>query len=339
MTIARESGWLVRRGAGAGAGVTLVELLVSMAIFSLVVVLLSGVLARTQEVNRSVSSQVYQFREARRAFDAMSQVLAQATLQTYWDYDHVEAGGRLVPSAYVPRSDLRFVAGRASVLLDSGDERVHPGHALFFQAHTGFSRDPDAAGFNGLLNSWGYFVEYGDRNDRQPGFLDDGSGGGRLYRLVEFRQPAEQLTIFRDGAADNGWFRSPPPGQRRVLAENILLLTALPLWPGQDEDDAGVAYDYDSAGILSSQPRMHQLPARVRLTLVALEAGAAGRLAAEDRLATLLPEGLFADPARFEADLGQVRARLDQERLGHRVFTTTVALRAARWTAGGEGEP
>lgn len=335
MTLANKN---TRPNRRAGA-LTLVELLVSMAVFSLVVVLLAGVLARTEEVNRSVSSQVYQFREARRAFDLMTTVLEQATLQTYWDFDYVRTGGRQVPSAYVPRSDLRFVAGQAGELLDGGDGLAFPGHALFFHAHTGFSREPGNAGFNGLLNSWGFFVEYGDDSAELPGFLEQGADRLPLFRLIEMRQPAEQVSIFRDGVADDRWFRSPPPADRRVLAENILLLLVLPLAPGQEPDDAAASYDFDSAGILWPQPRVHQLPARVGLTLVALDPGAAGRLAGEDRLRDLMPQGLFFDPARSEEDLSQLRARLDEEGLGHRIFTTTVALRAARWAAGGQRNP
>jgi uncharacterized protein (TIGR02599 family) len=82
----------------------------------------------------------------------------------------------------------------------------------------------------------------------------------------------------------------------------------------------------------------HQLPPELRLTLVALDENSWQSLSDRDQqnaqstLIGLVNERLFRRPADFATDIQQLQAQLRVHRLEHRIFTTTVPIRAARWT-------
>ena len=88
------------------SGFTLVEVLVSAGIVVVLMVVLLGMTDQTQRLVRSTSAKVEQFQEARVAFEAMTRRLAQATLNTYWDYDNPTK-----PTKYIRSAELR--AGKA----------------------------------------------------------------------------------------------------------------------------------------------------------------------------------------------------------------------------------
>ncbi len=297
---------------------TLVELMTSLVIISLLMLLLVGIVNQTSSVWQRTSGKVEQFREVRAGFDAMTTQLAQATLNTYWDYDN-----RVNPQKYQRRSELRFISGPVEeVLGSSGPDRLT--HCVFFQAPLGqtIERTSDDSekygGFENLLCTWGYCVEYGDDKDRRPPFLPESKFPLRhRFRLMELAQPAEENQIYRytsggpsTAPASNKYNKREwvtnvanvsGVSQRRdrVLAENVIALIITPRLAQADEIEVkGSAanpdlsplapnYLYDSApptGAGDARYRdgrtnpLHQLPPILQVTMVAIDELSAGRL-------------------------------------------------------------
>jgi uncharacterized protein (TIGR02599 family) len=133
---------------------TLVEVMVS----TVIVVILAGILiSATDMTARSfarTSAKIEQFSEARRGFEAMTRRLAEATLNTYFDYydatgqprpifngDPTNANYKssrdFIPASYGRQSELRFVAGPMDKLDPAAEDFDRPTHGVFFQAPAG----------------------------------------------------------------------------------------------------------------------------------------------------------------------------------------------------------
>jgi uncharacterized protein (TIGR02599 family) len=265
----------------AQAAFSLVELMVSVAVLSLLMMLVFQMLDETQKTWSRAKGMVSSFKDARDGFEAMNRNVSQATLNTYIGYDTASATSP-IPRKFARKSELHFVSGPASELLENAEGRTRLTHAIFFQAPLGYqtfetrSRSgnrKDAYGeLDSLLNGWGYFVEFGsDRVDR-PQFLNTLSppvAERYRFRLMEFRQPAEATTIYQYKLEDNRptqeektweWFRSrkfgiehpannDPQGSigdirtTRPLADNII---ALIISPRLAENDIAASEDNTS---------------------------------------------------------------------------------------------
>ena len=186
-------------GACKSAGFTILELLVSIAVVSVLLVVLASVSGHVQKVYRSSMGKAEQFREARTAFEAITSRLAQAALNTYWDYDNPNN-----PTRYMRQSELRFQSGNAPALLGN---TYPPSHAIFFQAPLGLTTNSTAyGGLDNLLNTWGYFIEFGDDSNIRPGFLDTSGVAKRpRFRLMELSLPTENLAL-PGNSTTSTWF-------------------------------------------------------------------------------------------------------------------------------------
>lgn len=336
----------IRRGA-----FTIVELMVTVAILSLVLLILSSITDATRRTWIYTSGKVEQFRAARDAFEAMTRKLSQATLNTYWDYDSLTA-----PSRYLRQSELRFISGGAAELTARGNAT---GHAIFFQAPLGYAEDSARYGdLQALLNTWGYFVEFGDDAAFRPPFVTEEIVPYRhRFRLCEMMEPADRLSIYRytNGQPSyNGrqWFTEPlnaSPSNVRVLAENIISLIVLPRLAPQ-EDPSGTklapAFSYDSTAT-GSDPSINsknQLPPVVQISVVAVEEASFNRfLHGRPTGATSLSSDLgllfqqpgdLEDPAKpgLAQDMERLGTILRDNRIGHRAFTTNVSIKGAKWS-------
>jgi uncharacterized protein (TIGR02599 family) len=269
-------------------GFSLIELLVSVAVLGLIMVLVFQMLERTQNTWKRARNSVAEYKDARVAFESITRRLSQATLNTYWGY--VRRTNGLVTS-FERKSDLHFVSGPSSVLLGptpppNAGNRVT--HSMFFQAPTGYTeiREGDRlkyGKFPNLLNSWGYFVEFGTDQGDRPAFINQLDNAPRVrarYRLIEYCQASEGLQIYAEKLGDDTktslapaqlyrWFLNDgtfgcncpnnyPVGNTggdtllgrttRVVAENILALIVLPAESLDEElrDDLAPKYYYDS---------------------------------------------------------------------------------------------
>lgn len=262
----------------AAAAFSLIELMVSVAVLSLLMVLVFQMLDETQKTWSRAKGMVSSFKDARDGFEAMNRNVSQATLNTYIGYDMGGTNAN-IPKRFARKSELHFVCGPASELLESSEGRTRLTHAIFFQAPLGYqtfetksraSTRKDVYGeLDSLLNGWGYYVEYSsDRVDRPPflSSLNPPVAERYRFRLMEFRQPAEATTIYQYKLEDIRpsqdekvweWFRSrkfgiehpansDPQGGAgeirtvRPLADNII---ALIISPRLAENDVAASED------------------------------------------------------------------------------------------------
>jgi len=333
---------------------TLVEVLVSTAIVALLLVILLSITNQINAMYRQTTKRAEQFRQAREAFDAISRRLGRATLNTYWDYDNPSS-----PTNYVRQSDLRFVSGPTEAVAGAPPAgKRWPGHGVFFQAPLGAS-DPGQTtlgGLTSLLNTWGYFVEFGSDAAFRPAILD-GSRVQPRYRsrLCELIQPANALSIYQ---YTSGWDSSGLPKNLtytgsnwfsttiaqtansrpvHVLAENVIALVLLPKLAAQ-EGATGTRlapeYLYNSSAtrpVADINPK-NQLPPLVQITMVALDETSARRLESGAAMPDLGLDRLFQTADQFDADLGTLKKNLDDKKLSYRVFTSAVRLKEAKWS-------
>ncbi|MDB6116879.1 MAG: Verru Chthon cassette protein, partial [Verrucomicrobiaceae bacterium] len=290
-------------------GMTLLEMLVAMAIFGVVMLTIGHAISMMQNTWTKVRGKADGFRNTRLALDLVAGRIGQATLNQRWKFD--DSG---TSPQYVTDSDLHFVSGPARVLLSDMQNAV--GHAVFFQAPFGES-DPardskDMRRLNSTLNAWGYFVEYGPDKDEKPAFMNDNPDRfppRNRFRLLEFRQPASELTLFdmddsippmlKINKATSwtqlfSWFHDPikrgATHQSRhltVVAENILAFIVTPLDPRKRDANSDLSTPapyqvapnsmWNSRGFQIGETaasgqlsQRHHLPPAVQLTAIAI---------------------------------------------------------------------
>jgi uncharacterized protein (TIGR02599 family) len=337
---------------------TLVELLVSMTVLAMIMVVSAQVITETQRTWTQGSARAEQFREARVAFEAITQNLRQATLNPYTTY--LYSNGTTVPSdktdapqSYVRKSELQFITGRSATLLGGGDASTTPLHSVFFQAALGVSNRTGYDGMTNLLCGRGYFVSYGSDLGWRPPHV---TINRNRYRLMEYRPASEKNSVysvdsglwFADAlsqgvtAADSGTYRAAT----RPVAENIMALIISPRvakenLAGGGGDPTWIApnYEYDSTKVVvgggntDPQGTQHMLPPIVTVTLVAIDEASARKLeeTAGANAPSVIPSNLFTNVANFENDLNSLEASLVANKLTYRVFSSAVALRNAKW--------
>lgn len=358
-----------RRDAKPG-GFSLVELMISMAVLAVILVITLSIVANTQSALRQATASTEQFRSAREAFDTLKRHISDATLNTYWDYEYDSAG---LPLQYSRQSELHFVSGPAKDLLSGGS--AAGGEAIFFGAPFGYTQaqaNGDSAAsdahsdLKSLLNGWGYFIDWRSDDD-VPSFVADKPWyqDRKRFRLLEYRQPSESLTIYDDyqnsivdkkpgqvpKSAAYRWFQSglASPENTRVVADNIVALIVRPLLPPRQAEGKGrdawwvaPAYLYDSREYLwgaygdRQKATRNQLPPLLQVTMVAVDEQSMSRYLDQHggNMPNLGLDNLFADSSetRYQADLDTLSSRLTDMRLNYRIFTATVGMRTAKWS-------
>jgi uncharacterized protein (TIGR02599 family) len=329
-------------------GFTLVELLVSMAIISLLLLVLLSITDATRRAWSQTTGKVEQFRQAREAFESVTRRLSQATLNTYWDYDDPTT-----PTRYIRQSELRFISGQAQEL--TGLTGVHSTHAVFFQAPLGFVTDVNYSNFKNALNTWGYFLEFGDDTDFRPPFLGSRVPLRHRFRLMELMEPSESLTLYNYTSGDgfggrpktasyvgHEWFTAPlaPTGsarRTRVLAENVIALILLPKMSPQEDSTTSKlapAYAYDSTSTnadASINPK-NQLPPVMQVTLVATDEATFNRIQSGTNAPDFGLDQLFKSASTYNDDLKELERLLVEKRINYRIFSTNVSIRGAKWS-------
>jgi uncharacterized protein (TIGR02599 family) len=351
-------------------GFTLVEMLVSMTVLSIIVILLVTMTDQTTKVWRSASGKIEAFRNARGAFESVTQTLSQATLNTYYDY-YDTSGKRITdqtaaPAKYDRYSELHFISGPADKVLNTVSRSdgktyasVSSGHATFFQVPTGFTLDTDGKALDSTLNSTGYFVEFGSDKDLLPAFVGNDIKPRFRYRLVQFIQPTEVNSVYQEKWSNRtegtkaAWFATPLAQSNRparILAENIIAVIFQPKrsdrehWENPGLPALAKDYAYDSQPTLpSNSVKRFQLPPLVDVTLVAIDEASAVRLQAEygetPPLSSILGgKQLFRstvntnDPTSYQADLQTLKDALIAKRINYRIFNSEVIIRASKWS-------
>jgi len=206
---------------GARPAFSLIELMVSVAVLSILLVIVFQMLDQMQKTYKRTRQTVTEFKDARSGFEEMGRRIGQATMNAYFAYEAGQTStlyGRKFPygKAIIRQSELHFVSGPSSVLFKGSKtaaEGGKPTHSVFFQAPFGFCYDRGKLDqsrlqfeqLNSLLNAWGYFVEFNTDELDRPGFLNklrNAPNPRPRYRLMEFRQPTEYLQIYKLGLRD-----------------------------------------------------------------------------------------------------------------------------------------
>lgn len=313
-------------------GFTIVELLVAMAVLSLILVVLVSVLSSTTSLTQRSTQKISAFQSARRAFSTINQVVGQATLNSYWDYDNAAN-----PRRYLRKSQLHFRSGQAGQ--DGLPGLAGTGHALVFQAPLGFTTNAAAfGGLENLLNASGFYIDY-RTDDPLPAPFPPPSSPRYRYQLMQAVQPTEVLGVYKtptgsdwiDDLADSG----------APVADNIILLVVWPRMASQDDPDGALLttdYSYDSRKDADNSPQpltAHQLPPTVQFLMVAIDDASAARYCTSSSPPSeisQIAQGLFAesDATSHEDDLEKLRERLDASGLNYRIFTSSVPIRESK---------
>ncbi|MEM7144657.1 MAG: Verru_Chthon cassette protein C [Verrucomicrobiota bacterium] len=345
------------RAVNSTQGFSLVELLVSLAVLSLLLVLTTEMLSTTQDTWRNSKQRVSQFRDARIAFESITRNLSQATLNTYLDYYDKDGNpmvikyegsyGRddpLQPSYYDRYSELHFLVDYAPSLFRGEDVKT-PTHAIFFQAPLGDVRQRDLYGrLNNLLNGRGYFVLLGDDSNSVPDFISKSRDPIHRFRLMEYRPPSEDNRIFSESidAEALDWFATDAAElirDSRMIADNVIALVIAPVSTTQDDPARHLIapdYVYNSRSKRHQRVQFHQLPPLVQVTMVAISEESALQygIDADTEAAEFVERSgrLFRKAADFDKDLKQLEEDLTELNIDYRVFSATVPIRGAKWS-------
>lgn len=340
-------------------GFTLIEVALSMVILSIILLVSVQVLGQTQRAWKRGVSRVEQFREARMAFDSITENLRQALLNTYQAYQYNSGSTPTIPTSptqaptkYIRQSELQFITGQAQTLLPGAQATSLVTHAIFFQARLGLSDRTGYEGLNRLLCGRGYFIMYCSDNAFRPQHV---TAQNSRFRLLEYRPTAEENTVY--SVKPGQWFVNAPknvitanenittPADTRPIAENIIALIISPQVTTDDAALKGAApywiapnYAYNSTVIAnttstSPQGTQHMLPPRVVVTLVAIDESSARKLADKypGTMPQLVPTGAFTQCANRQQDLQALEVKLRSEQLNYQVFSTTISLRNSKW--------
>jgi uncharacterized protein (TIGR02599 family) len=216
---------------------TLVEMLVAIAILTVLFVLAAQVIARTSSIWLYSTSKMSQSREARVAFNSLTSRLSKATVDQYYGYTNYNAGTSAapvyVPGTYVRRSEVRFISGPSSTVCSNLTATAT--HSVFFVAPLGIVSDTaDYSGLPSLLNVCGYYIQWTNVDLDRPAILP-GTGIYR-FRLMQFVQPAEQMSVYSQtipNAPTPAYSPSPGPavtGGGAGNAPTYSFVTTSPSW-------------------------------------------------------------------------------------------------------------
>lgn len=320
-------------------GFSLVELLVACSVLTLILVIMLSIVNHVSGLWSTSNARVESFQSARVGFENLSRMLSQATLGTYWDYGKDASGN---PTRFLRKSELHFITDHANSLLGNG---AYFGNAVFFQAPAQYN--PGSTGSNqiangnlsGLLNACGFYIEYA--SDKDKSWLPDhiASSGRQRFRLMQWLQPAADLSIYSPGVSGSGWIPADFSATALPAAENVFLLLIVPEEPEPlTQATLPDRYLYDSRENATADPQpitAHQLPPVLRVIMVAMDESSAERLG--DRLKSTVEEsleGLFeATPStHLHADLKELEERLTDSGIHYRIFSSAIPMTEAKWS-------
>jgi uncharacterized protein (TIGR02599 family) len=314
--------WVRRRGAAGSKGASLLELLVSMAVVSVLMVLMVQVLSGALRVWTLGRAKMERYRAGREGMVVLEDRLSHVSMAQRWEYEY-EPGAPAIPKAYVAASELRFVCGPAELWLDSQAGRRLTGHTVMY-ARSG--REAGGSEKGGQMRSGAFFVAYGE----EPPGGAVGVEKKRRHRLYEVSEPV----VWGEGALFGEGWRGRGVERGRMVAENVVLLVVVPMREKvMDNGVLTLGSRFDSA------EHGHEVPPQVRLILVGIDEASAERLEAANLLEGLVPGGLFdewEDAGDLEADLAVLRRRFDGEMgmpVSYQIFDTTVAIPTSRWNS------
>ena len=215
-------------------------------------------------------------------------------------------------------------------------------HAVFFQAPFGFTSNSTYGGMESMVNTWGYFIEFGSDSALRPDPVNTAGVPEKYrFRLYEMMEPSESLSLYKYTGNSTAsktytgirWFTDAldqPNRSSRVLAENIVALIFRPLDPASTPSDLTTNYTYDTAGSVANI--RHQLPPYIEVTLIAIDEVSARRLENGAAAPDFGLTGLFESVSNYESDLNTLRTNLAAKNINYRIFTANVSIQGAKWS-------
>lgn len=319
-----------------------------MAVLSILLILSFQFFSRTSKVWLSVNSKVEQFREGRVGMESMIQQLSTATLDQYLGYEYELDDNITVPKTFGRRSELRFISGSASSLLNPGSNR--PSHAVFFIAPLGVTDNPKYARLPGLLNLCGYYIEWSNSDPERPSILPGASPF--RFRLMQFVQPVEEMALYSRTSTshpfytyrtDPGWAQtalSASPSSARPLANNVVALIIQPAKSLADKSGGLTSnYLYDSEASSTNPVSSHRnrLPPVERVILYSIDEASAKKLEASPTMPDLCGN-LFQDPTKLYpsssdiGDLARFESVLDEKGLNYHRHEIAIEMLPQPWS-------
>ena len=334
-----------------------------MVVLTIMLVLLTRLTSSLQSVIARTTSSVDAFKEARNAFETMTRRIGQATLNSYDDLNPNTSGS----TSYVRASELRFVSGDAGTLIagTTYPGSAYPTDAIFFQAPLGFTLTQNAS-LTQLLNTCGYFIQWGSDKNLRPAFLPNSIAYRYRFRLMEVLEPSENLQIYNKTSGPStttpvrskswyytayDWFQYPilneTPAPVHVLADNVVFLAILPIVAPQNatnpaggaadgtSQDIAPSYLYDTSPTLTNPPpyQQNQIPPMVYIEMIAVDEPSFSRY--ELGNGTTIPTNLGlsgilsnASYTQRQSDVMQVTNALTAAKINYRVFSIAIPLSA-----------
>ncbi|HSI83815.1 MAG: Verru_Chthon cassette protein C [Candidatus Methylacidiphilales bacterium] len=329
---------------------TLVEMLVTLSVLSILLLVIFSIINQTSSMWTRTSRNVKQFQSARVAFQTLTRLLSEATLNTYYGVTY--AGGK--PTRYDRASDLHFVSGTplATGLNAASGPGSQISHAVFFQAPLGNTDLPAKYGrLDSLLCVCGFYIQYAQEAGR-PTFLEAMPSvptKAWRFRLMQLVQPTESFPVYSN-TTGNGWIKNmmtaPAAGTWvHEIADNVVALVIMPVDPTPAATSIAPNFDYDTrinGAIPAQMPgTLAQLPPVVEVVMVVIDEKSLLKLGNPATPPNFGQATLFKSAAMLEADLATLQANLNASpgnaagnriSLESRVFRTRVALRGAKWT-------
>lgn len=322
---------------------TLLEMMVAVTILTMILATLGLMMLSSMKVWQKASLQTERSRGVRQGIQ-LERILSQATL--FWHYEYAQHESLLTPSneksfvpdSYARYSDLRFRCGLASTL---GISNLRNGevvsHAVFFQAPLGIrEKRLEWKSSSDLLNTVGFYVEYGDFSEENPKFVKKSQ---KKFRLMQMVEPAEFLSIAKYTSRSsrgnaNGkyqgseWYKIPlsEPSYSYVVAENVIALV-LRAHDGKNQLNT---YDYDS----SIPGKMHhELPPTIEMTMIFLDEKSAQTLTDLNAVDVLDLSSYFQETSNYEDDLLRIQKDLTSKKLSFQVISHSVTLENSTWNS------
>jgi uncharacterized protein (TIGR02599 family) len=311
-------------------GFTIVELMVSMGILTLLLLVLVSITSATQRTWTYTTNEVEQFHDAREAFESVTRKLSQATLNTYWDYVYA-SGTAGSPTGYMRQSELRFISGQASSLMPvmkdaNGNTLGTTTHAVFFQAPLGYTLNTQAySNLKNLLNTWGYFIEFGSDQPSWPKFLQGMKSPPAprpryRFRLMELSEPSDALTLYNYTSGTNS---SGGP-------KNASYITTTPLaglsYPSVTPAPTGTGFEWFTTPLTASSPPARVLAENI-VALVLLPKLSPGDIAALNQAGGTYSDGSLAPDYNYDSTASNSNPAIDpRNQLPPVVQVTMVAV-------------
>ena len=348
---------------------TLVELLVSMVIVVLLLLILVSITDQTRRTWTYTTSKVEQFRDSREAFESITRRISQATLNTYWDYDNPTTPKNYLRQSELRfiSGSANALTGATNRPTHAVFFQAPLGFVQDTTTYAGINQLENLLNTWGYYLEWN--SDKASRPAFLPASFPE-HYRFRLMEMMEPSEKLTiyQYTSGLTGTTAKNltytgkeWFTTPlaVAAQQRVVSDNIVALIILPRLSVSDEQQlikAGTLtnplplgsnlapnYSYDTTDTSQADANLNphnQLPPEVLVTMVAVDEATFGRLQGSSATMPDYTKNLFQTAgdlsnkanAGYAQDLDKLQTALQNAHLNYRIFSTTVSLKAAKWS-------